>query len=46
MDILVVTFTFMYNIFLQQWDELIEEKKEIEEKLKEMEASPPRYIYI
>jgi len=33
-------------IFLQLWDELIEQKNEIEEKLKEMEASPPRYNYI
>lgn len=31
---------------VKQWDELIEEKKEIEEKLKEMEASPPSDVYL
>ncbi|XP_022168682.1 lysine-specific histone demethylase 1A isoform X2 [Myzus persicae] len=33
-------------INLKQWDELIEEKNEIEEKLKEMEASPPSDVYL
>ncbi|KAL5236191.1 hypothetical protein ACI65C_003601 [Semiaphis heraclei] len=31
---------------LKQWDELIEEKNEIEEKLNEMEASPPSDVYL
>ncbi|KAL4107406.1 hypothetical protein QTP88_017749 [Uroleucon formosanum] len=31
---------------LKQWDELIEQKNEIEEKLKEMEATPPSDVYL
>lgn len=30
--------------FLQNWDELIEQKNELEGKLTEMAASPPRYL--
>lgn len=38
---------YFYNIqiLLQKWDGLTEQKNEIEDKLKELEASPPRYVY-
>lgn len=39
---------YFYNIqiLLQKWDRLIVQKNEIEDKLKELEASPPRYVYL
>ncbi|VVC25102.1 Winged helix-turn-helix DNA-binding domain,Homeobox domain-like,SWIRM domain,Amine [Cinara cedri] len=33
-------------INIKKWDELIEQKNEIEDKLKEMEASPPSDVYL
>ncbi|XP_050424955.1 lysine-specific histone demethylase 1A [Adelges cooleyi] len=33
-------------INIKQWDELFEQKNELEDKLKEMEASPPSDVYL
>jgi lysine-specific histone demethylase 1 len=34
------------NILLQEWDQLLEQQREIEDKLQELEASPPRYAFV
>ena len=31
-------------LFFQEYDQLIEQQKEIEEKISDLEANPPRYI--
>lgn len=33
------------NALAKEWDQLQEQAKEIEEKLKELESSPPRFVY-
>lgn len=34
------------NISCREWDQLLEEQKEIEEKLQDLEASPPSDVYL
>ena len=34
-----------HNI-IKEWDELLKQQSEIEDKLQELEASPPRYLFI
>ena len=34
------------NFLLQEWDQLLEQQREIEDKLQELEASPPRFMFI
>lgn len=34
------------HFLLQEWDQLSEQQREIEDKLQELEASPPRFVFV
>jgi hypothetical protein len=42
----VMCVCYEIHFLLQEWDQLLEQQREIEDKLQELEASPPRFMFI
>jgi hypothetical protein len=42
----VICVCYEFHFLLQEWDQLLEQQREIEDKLQELEASPPRFMII
>jgi lysine-specific histone demethylase 1 len=38
--------SYEIHFLWQEWDQLLEQQREIEDKLQELEASPPRFMFI